>query len=377
MCPAAEYEHKLLWGGLASVYGAALTDDGSYIMGGAITPGGTGTFYINDDPISGQYGNVELAVVRGISNSLDWIGVGYVQGSSYTRIIKTGVVQNWTGFTYQVNGSPRLAKNGVAVWQYGNDDSYEPIFKDNVEYSTAWTTGYFDALLDITSDGRTLWQGITRGTSVTEVWFDGQPIGRSYSTPGYHGYKGSHINDSAALAWLAEKDGSPAVYHAFYNGVDLTTPTFGAGGRAWDSSSPLINSGGDVVWVGTPEGQFLSRIVLNNTVLHADLIPDGQGARLFGFNDHRDILWALGAGSFNFQLYANDFDLSTDVYGAGNYSDPFAFGLNEQGQILWTANNKATGLKDIWLSTPVPEPSLTACLPLVVLGLARRYRTRR
>lgn len=109
------------------------------------------------------------------------------------------------------------------------------------------------------------------------------------------------------------------------------------------------------------------------TSIFDGLIPETDVGQPDFLNDRLDLVWTL-RDRFNqlvaHDLFANDYNLTQAVYGAGNYTNPVAFGLNERGLVLWRVKNSATGLQDIWLSTPVPEPmtwflTLAACLPLV------------
>jgi len=68
-------------------------------------------------------------------------------------------------------------------------------------------------------------------------------------------------------------------------------------------------------------------------------------------------------------VFVNKFDLTKDALGE-NYYHARAVAVNEEGQVLWFSSQGDDDFS-VWLSTPVPEPSLIVP-PSLVLGIMLR-----
>lgn len=358
-----------------------LSDGGHYLY--TFTTGIHYSTFLDDVEITGTYDGVPITSPGGINDRGDWVAGGFVGSEPFPqyRVVKNGrhLDAGWQTGPW-TSHLPYPSKSGVAYWTNGGYVR-AAVMRDGVEYSSQWTNGIYDNVYDVTDDGRAVWAGQGYGSTTVDLWFDG--VNRTKDLDmGEYRWEGGFPEDQAvaannlgSVAFIGKRPSSgPGNRHIFVDGLDVTTaamgPTGGCGHRVF------LNNLGQALWEGYFPNQN-ARVYLNNTVLFGDLLKDSDSVTVFGLNDNSAVLWQKDdSATHKSFLMVNRYDLTSAVYGHGfSYLGIRPFDMNERGQVLWAANS-ALNTWDLWLSTPVPEPStLLLLLPGVQL-LHRRGRHR-
>jgi hypothetical protein len=359
-----EYTHQKLFDHVFGMPWAFLNDKGDYLIH-TYDSDFHSIILLNGDELPQNPYGLQLVRPWGVDNEGGWLVSGAYTGPEvrFRALWNNEIVdEGWSPYPWDtING--RLCKDGTAYWTNGGQE-YAAVMRNGVEFSTQWTDGVYDNLKLVTPGGKALWRGREIGGTEPELWFDGVPIMRDYDTGEWEfTWEGYAVNDSAIMAWTAARPDQPSTRHIFRGGYDVTASALGPDGRAGELV--LINSGSRVVWCGLPGGTNL-RIFVDETLVYDDLLQPADTAIPQRFNDRGDLVWIADRPvGYRDSLYINDFDLAADVYGGTKLTALYAHALNERGQVLWSVDHGVN--YDLWLSTPVPEPSvLLLGLPLLL-----------
>jgi hypothetical protein len=165
--------------------------------------------------------------------------------------------------------------------------------------------------------------------------------------------------------------------------TDISTPVFGghkSGLMQFDTemNTRYLSESGDVVWWGVDEETDYGALFRDeediSTPAIGQLTQGGDTFQIVGIDNFGNAVWD-GRGPMTGhrnEVFVNTFNLSADALAGTGYAGAGALAVGENGQVLWEAGN-AQGTVDLWLSTPVPEPSVLL-LGLPILMLLRRRR---
>jgi hypothetical protein len=372
-CLAAgqQYTHELLVGGLRDFATGCLNDSGDYFV--RLPYADHTELRINGVELPPNEYDFQYLRVAGLDNAGGWLGWGPLgpDEDNWRALWNNEIVdEGWSPYPWNTINAG-LCADGTAYWTNGGYE-YAAVMRNGVDFSTQWTDGVYDNLKRITPGGKALWYGREPGAAGPELWFDGISIMRGYDTGEWEfNWEGYAINDSGVFAWTAGLSDDPVAQHVFVGQHDLTEAVLGPDARSGDRV--FVNNCGQVGWggglMGTTGGMYI-----DDVPKYHELQGPSDYAHMLGLNDAGDLVWELDrpVGQRD-SLYMNDFDLVEDVYGGTAVTGLYALDLNERGQVLWTARYVG-GNYDLWLSTPVPEPS-PLLLPLLALLLrGRRQR---
>lgn len=273
----------------------------------------------------------------------------------------------------------------------------------------------------ITNDGRLFWGGQITGTP-GDMYLETTNL-TSFLGGSTRGVYDFVANDSGEYAFSATGSITGPDRNVFLGNFNLSTSVFGQ--RNWSGTSSM-NAAGQLGWWGFPRYPFGPVDVFRNEQnLSSFLGPTRIVRQWVGLADDGRALWAGGpVGSPGHQdLFIDDRNYSDPILGSDGphdahplemtpgghalwtgsgpntayHTDLFIDGVdisagaipdqsysqvigttNDKGQVLWTVH-RPDGMQEMWLSTPVPEPSVYPVALLfvpAVLGLRRRCGVR-
>lgn len=217
----------------------------------------------------------------------------------------------------------------------------------------------------------------------------GQVVGFSYTTPNFHAflYSGGSmtdlgtlggdrsfaygINDSGQVTGYAYVD--PSTTHAFLytGGVMTDLGTLGGGG----SNGYGINDSGQIVGTSITSGDIYDAFLYTGSVM-TDLggLAGADYSQATGINASGEIVGSSRI-SGEWQAFLDSGGIMTDINPTG-WSDTFATGINDEGQIVGYGTNPAGQERGFLLTPAVPEPSSVILMSTMLLGVAFLARKR-
>jgi hypothetical protein len=325
------------------------------------------------------------------------------------------------GNSLEYNVTVRYIDNqGRPLWyKRGGDESHQ-VFRGSEELSAGRNVWVFK-LLDMNRQGDAVWSAWEEGsdTDLFHLYLNDRNVSRPLVGPNGDGGTGA-INDHGDLLWGGGGDYTGGFSDLFLNDVNLTADRYpyphyagaidmsNSGHLFWslymdnqerlmldfeDISSPVfgghryrlfgfqyfLSESGDVLWKATDDETDLVAIFRNREDISSDVLGDytnGGGMRGIGMDDFGNALWE-GAGSLTgnkYEVFVNTFNLSRDALPDGDYAHACALAIGGNGHVLWKTQD-ANGIEDLYLSTPVPEPSmLLLALPLLLVACRRPRR---
>jgi hypothetical protein len=267
------------------------------------------------------------------------------------------------------------------------------------------------------SSGQVCFCGTGEGTDgYRDQFFEGVNISKPL-LGGNRSTYGRDFNEAGQVLWEGKGSKTSGKWKVFLDDRDITTPVFGAQGygHPWD-----LNDAGQVMWQGgTTIGT--SYIMLDDRNVSLPVVGSGPQVAGAALSENGHVLWTAVDDEGDFNLYLDDFNLSLAAIGdpratvstltamnaSGHvawcgairsgepkvcvYYDTFnltedalgdiviaswALEIGDAGHVLWYCDStEFPGKYDVWLSTPIPEPSmLLLALPLLLLSHRRRPR---
>ncbi len=323
-----------------------------------------------------------------------YVGTASMGASNGYDVVDYLVPQRGLGDRFTYLGT----KDGRTVAVVSGDDLTTPVLGP---------TGIASFVGAPTAGGLVAWVG--RGPSTDGYW-DGFVDGANLTKPLLGDARGGsgHRYDNGRTVVVGKGSLTRGRTHVFLDGVDVTAHSLGSGAEA---IAREINLHGQVLWLGS-EGAGKSSVMLDERNVSKPIVGYVQVDGLH-VSDSGDVLWSAAVEAMH-KLYLNDRDLTTAAMGGTDAQFGGITGLNASGHAAWTGFAPSIGGSqwvfyddfnlsrdalgsglvstgalaigdgghvlwwhlrpdpvyewsyDIWLSTPVPEPSAI----VVPLGLA-------
>jgi hypothetical protein len=185
------------------------------------------------------------------------------------------------------------------------------------------------------------------------------------------------LSENGHVVWYTIDKDQKA--HLVRDQVDLGAAVFGANPYTVYQDSCAISEAGDVMWIALDGTTQHSALYLNDRDVSTAIlgVGSGAGAAPLGFDRFGNYVWTgSGPGTANVEeVFVNQFDLSADALRGMAYAQTRPLAVAKNGQVLWVAG-MADGYTNLYLSTPVPEPSMLLLGLPVLAGLAWRRRVR-
>lgn len=224
---------------------------------------------------------------------------------------------------------------------------------------------------DLNDLGHLLWNTGGNAQVPGGVYLDTWRI--SALVPGVTGSMGIAVNNNDQVAWYGSLNSRCDV---FRNGDNLSASVLGY----YRAAGPRdINDVGQVLWSGhgTNTSDY-THVFLDQMDISAPVIGAQADARAIALTPDGHVMWSGGnPATHREDIYVDSFNLSLDALGGQNRK-VFGLSISSAGHVLWTSTIPNTNITEVWLSTPVPEPSsLLALLTsgLALCGFARRRRS--
>lgn len=250
---------------------------------------------------------------------------------------------NITPETYnESNGIPSLNDSGNVAWQRWFSTNYQVVLDHDI---VAGGSYYHAGRPQLNNQGQLAWM---QWTGVDwDVFFEGSNL--TQALPGAARFLS--LNDNGDVAWTHYYNNS---YTLYLNGVpQFVTP--------YELGEVSINNYGQIAWTQSSGVQNEYDVYLDGV----NLTPQAGGhASAVSLNDLGQVAW-WGFDGSNYDIFLDGFNLTSEF----SYL-AFSPSLNNRGQIAWSMG------EDIYLATPVPEPSTLILLMSGIVGfiLLKRFR---
>lgn len=262
-----------------------------------------------------------------------------------------------------------ISANGYAVWT--GYDSTEGVFDvyrntENISKAVLPSTRSVALISKVSPKGDVLWVGNETPTSRADMYINytkvtGNMADLYFATP-------LGMTASGHYFWTKQRTGVVGK-HLWRDQEDISALVFGDT-QSSTMERAYFNESGDVLWLASTRDGVGAGVYLNTTLL-SDILGTFDRRNITGVDGAGNAVW-WGAGEttgHKTDVFVNKFDLTKDALGE-NYYHARAVAVNEKGQVLWFSSQGDDDFS-VWLSTPVPEPSLIVP-PSLVLGIMLR-----
>ncbi len=381
--------------------------------------------YRNTENMSAWLGPERVAYSIGI-NEKGQVAYGGSTGPGFTiytdhtdwssSVLNPNTTYNFNGYGIDEFGRPLWkatetgARAGIGHLFLASQPVSDSLLTDPVRVSSQYVNAKGDVAWDATANET---NGVQQ-VFLNQTFYSASIVGANVPA----GVGG--ISDNGDVFWTANYNG---FRHLFVNDLDYTNFMFGAGATDHRVFGRGMDEQGDILWYtggvtnGPEYGLFVNNRNLSYEVFGTQTLQQREALQISGnghaywdaklpdwshvhlFVDTRDVsLEALGPdvipdayraeaddfgrlmwtvrdpflGSKN-RVYVDSFALSADALGldAANY-DSRGIRMGPNGDVVWIASDPTGKDSRLYLSSPVPEPSMAALLAAFCYPIMRR-----
>lgn len=274
-----------------------------------------------------------------------------------------------------------MAADGTLFWSGTNETTgpYAALFRDTVNFTTALLgTGGHDGPYAFSGapSGAFAWSGAGPNTGTKRHVFSGtNDLSYQVFHDLTHRADLSAVNNAGQVAWWG---GHPGAHDSdFYRDTENMSSFLGPTRSIGQFG--LLDDLGNVYWYGSSVGvQGPADIYVNRSNFTTPILGDGHREfQLWSVSPNGHLLWSGSSSVTGNQerLFVDHFDVSGDALGPNATYLLWDQRMNSAGAVIWDVL-RPSGLHEVWLSTPVPEPQAAGTLITALGGLLLGSRMR-